>query len=195
MVLFMIVGLGQIIKDYTSYKGASLTMQSYRAIGKVSSKLTMNEKKFNNGYYYYDYYPSTMPTSYRNYIYVSTKGRKFLLNPQIKGLHNEVKVQKKSINNGIQIKLQHKISDNNGLLILPILGYKGLNYQTFINGRIVPNYIYKMNLAINKHRLNKSDTITVMYKNPWIYFYMIIISLIYDLYLIGYLKFKAKNQC
>ncbi len=188
MLFLTIVGSVIVIKSYFQTSCVSLNNNNYASVGKVAGKLHKNDIRINQDFYYYDYYPSAMPNSYRGTWYMSSKGRESLINPKIKGSNKAVEIDKKSINNGIQISAQHDIKSNSDI-ILPVLGYKGLSYQTAINGRNVSNHIDGMNLAINAHKLNPQDKITVKFHNPLIYSWMIAIALLYDLALIIYLRF------
>lgn len=188
MLFLTIVGSVIVIKSYFQTSCVSLNNNNYASVGKVAGKLHKNDIRINQDFYYYDYYPSAMPNSYRGTWYTSSKGRESLINPKIKGSNKAVEIDKKSINNGIQISAQHDIKSNSDI-ILPVLGYKGLSYQTAINGRNVSNHIDGMNLAINAHKLNPQDKITVKFHNPLIYSWMIAIALLYDLALIIYLRF------
>lgn len=196
MLFLTIVGSVIVIKSYFQTSCVSLNNNNYASVGKVAGKLHKNDIRINQDFYYYDYYPSAMPNSYRGTWYMSSKGRESLINPKIKGSNKAVEIDKKSINNGIQISAQHDIKSNSDI-ILPVLGYKGLSYQTAINGRNVSNHIDGMNLAINAHKLNPQDKITVKFHNPLIYSWMIAIALLYDLALIIYLRFitlKSKSS-
>lgn len=188
MLFLTIVGSVIVIKSYFQTSCVSLNNNNYASVGKVAGKLHKNDIRINQDFYYYDYYPSAMPNSYRGTWYMSSKGRESLINPKIKGSNKAVEIDKKSINNGIQISAQHDIKSNSDI-ILPVLGYKGLSYQTAINGHNVSNHIDGMNLAINAHKLNPQDKITVKFHNPLIYSWMIAIALLYDLALIIYLRF------
>lgn len=188
MLFLTIVGSVIVIKSYFQTSCVSLNNNNYASVGKVAGKLHKNDIRINQDFYYYDYYPSAMPNSYRGTWCMSSKGRESLINPKIKGSNKAVEIDKKSINNGIQISAQHDIKSNSDI-ILPVLGYKGLSYQTAINGRNVSNHIDGMNLAINAHKLNPQDKITVKFHNPLIYSWMIAIALLYDLALIIYLRF------
>lgn len=188
MLFLTIVGSVIVIKSYFQTSCVSLNNNNYASVGKVAGKLHKNDIRINQDFYYYDYYPSAMPNPYRGTWYMSSKGRESLINPKIKGSNKAVEIDKKSINNGIQISAQHDIKSNSDI-ILPVLGYKGLSYQTAINGRNVSNHIDGMNLAINAHKLNPQDKITVKFHNPLIYSWMIAIALLYDLALIIYLRF------
>lgn len=185
------VWCGQAVKNYISYTENVISNQSYASVGRVTGNLSKIDLKLNTQagkpMFYYDYYPSSMPVKYRETWLMSDQGRKTILNQQIKGSDSAVRVSKHSINNGIQIKPLQKIRSNTSL-ILPVLGYKGLKYQTFINGHQVTNHIQGMNLAINAHSLSQSNNITIMFKNPPIYAWIVIISLVYDLLLVAYLK-------
>ena len=188
MLLLTIVGSAIFIKLYSQDHSILLNNSNYASVGKVAGKLNREDISVNQDYYYYDYYPSAMPDSYRGTWRMSNKGREALINPKIKGSNKAVEIDKKSINNGIQINACHDIRSNSDL-ILPVLGYKGLKYQTAINGRNISNHIDGMNLAINTHKLNTKDKITVKFNNPLIYSWMIVIALLYDLALVIYLKF------
>lgn len=188
MLFLTIVGSVIVIKSYFQTSCVSLNNNNYASVGKVAGKLHKNDIRINQDFYYYDYYPSAMPNPYRGTWRMSSKGRESLINPKIKGSNKAVEIDKKSINNGIQISAQHDIKSNSDI-ILPVLGYKGLSYQTAINGRNVSNHIDGMNLAINAHKLNPQDKITVKFHNPLIYSWMIAIALLYDLALIIYLRF------
>lgn len=191
--LLISISFGQITRNYMHYNGPSLTTQSYEAIGKVTGKIDKQDIKLNKQSFYYDYFPSSMPSSYRGNKYMSANGRKFVIRPQIKGSNGVVSTDKRSLNNGIRLNPQRGIVSNRPL-ILPVLGYRGLNYQTFVNGHRVGNYVHGMNLALNIRSLKQSDNIAVKYNNPVVYSWMVVGALIYDLFLLLYLIDYTKKS-
>lgn len=194
--LLIIIWLGQATQNYISYTGPVITDRSYESVGRVTGNLSKEDLRINapagKPMYYYDYYPSSMPNTYRTTWQMSAQGRKTILDQQIKGSDDAVRINKQSINNGIQIKPKQDVYSDRSL-ILPVLGYRGLKYQTFVNGHRVGNHLDKMNLAIDAHTLKRSDKVVVIFKNPPIYSWIVVAALMYDLLLLVYLKFTSSK--
>lgn len=138
---------------------------------------------------YYDYYPYGVSSSLKSGFFLSKKGQQIVWNPTIKSGKNQVPIKKVAINNGVNITPKKSLTSTTGKITLPMLGYKSLNYQVRVNGKNVPYTINGLYLAIHQHHLGRSDVITVMFHNPTIYTWLMVIALVYVVLLISVLVY------
>lgn len=165
-----------------------LNDDTYKKVTLVTGHYNKNEQHVNQ-LMYYDYYPSGVPSSFKRTYVLSEKGRKMVLNPTIKSGKAQVPIKKVAINNGVNITPKGSLTSKTGKVILPMLGYKSLHYQIMVNGKKVPYTIDGLYLAIHQHHLSRSDVITVMFHNPTIYTWLMVIALIYVVLLISVLVY------
>lgn len=161
-----------------TYKAVTLIMGSYN-----------KEEQHVNQDMYYDYYPYGVSSSLKNGIFLSKKGQRIVWNPTIKSGKNQIPIKKVAINNGVNITPKKSLTSTTGKITLPMLGYKSLNYQVRVNGKNVSYTINGLYLAIHQHHLSRSDVITVMFHNPTIYTWLMVIALIYVVLLISVLVY------
>lgn len=161
-----------------TYKAVTLVMGSYN-----------KEEQHVNQDMYYDYYPYGVSSSLKNGIFLSKKGQRIVWNPTIKSGKNQIPIKKVAINNGVNIAPKKSLTSTTGKITLPMLGYKSLNYQVRVNGKNVSYTINGLYLAIHQHHLSRSDVITVMFHNPTIYTWLMVIALIYVVLLISVLVY------
>lgn len=161
-----------------TYKAVTLVMGSYN-----------KEEQHVNQDMYYDYYPYGVSSSLKNGIFLSKKGQRIVWNPTIKSGKNQIPIKKVAINNGVNITPKKSLTSTTGKITLPMLGYKSLNYQVRVNGKNVSYTINGLYLAIHQHHLSRSDVITVMFHNPTIYTWLMVIALIYVVLLISVLVY------
>lgn len=161
-----------------TYKAVTLVMGSYN-----------KEEQHVNQDMYYDYYPYGVSSSLKNGIFLSKKGQRIVWNPTIKSGKNQIPIKKVAINNGVNITPKKSLTSTTGKITLPMLGYKSLNYQVRVNGKNVSYTINGLYLAIHQHHLSRSDVITVMFHNPTIYTWLMVIALIYVVLLISALVY------
>ena len=161
-----------------TYKAVTLVMGSYN-----------KEEQHVNQDMYYDYYPYGVSSSLKNDIFLSKKGQRIVWNPTIKSGKNQIPIKKVAINNGVNITPKKSLTSTTGKITLPMLGYKSLNYQVRVNGKNVSYTINGLYLAIHQHHLSRSDVITVMFHNPTIYTWLMVIALIYVVLLISVLVY------
>lgn len=164
--------------DADTYKAVTLVMGSYN-----------KEEQHVNQDMYYDYYPYGVSSSLKNGFFLSKKGQRIVWNPTIKSGKNQIPIKKVAINNGVNITPKKSLTSTTGKITLPMLGYKSLNYQVRVNGKNVSYTINGLYLAIHQHHLSRSDVITVMFHNPTIYTWLMVIALIYVVLLISVLVY------
>lgn len=161
---------------------------TYKAVTLVKGSYNKEEQHINQDMYY-DYYPYGVSSSLKNGIFLSKKGQRIVWNPTIKSGKNQIPIKKVAINNGVNITPKKSLTSTTGKITLPMLGYKSLNYQVRVNGKNVSYTINGLYLAIHQHHLSRSDVITVMFHNPTIYTWLMVIALIYVVLLISVLVY------
>lgn len=160
---------------------------TYKAVTLVMGSYNKEEQHVNQDNVYYDYYPYGVSSSLKNDFVLSKKGQRIVWNPTIKSGKNQIPIKKVAINNGVNITPKKSLTSTTGKITLPMLGYKSLNYQVRVNGKNVSYTINGLYLAIHQHHLSRSDVITVMFHNPTIYTWLMVIALIYVVLLISVL--------
>lgn len=162
---------------------------TYKAVTLVMGSYNKEEQHVNQDNMYYDYYPYGVSSSLKNGFVLSKKGQRIVWNPTIKSGKNQIPIKKVAINNGVNITPKKSLTSTTGKITLPMLGYKSLNYQVRVNGKNVSYTINGLYLAIHQHHLSRSDVITVMFHNPTIYTWLMVIALIYVVLLISVLVY------
>lgn len=178
-----------VLSTYRNHKfNIPLNDGTYEKVTLIAGNYNKEEQHINQ-LMYYDYYPYGVSSSLKNGIYLSKKGRKLVLNPTIKSGETQVPIKKVAINNGVNITPKESLTSKTSKITLPMLGYKSLNYQVRVNGKNVPYTIDGLYLAIHQHHLSRSDVITVMFHNPTVYTWLMVIALIYVVLLISVLVY------
>lgn len=163
---------------------------TYKAVTLVRGSYNKEEQHVNQDMFY-DYYPYGVSSSLKlkNNVFLSKKGQRIVWNPTIKSGKNQIPIKKVAINNGVNITPKKSLTSTTGKITLPMLGYKSLNYQVRVNGKNVSYTINGLYLAVHQHHLSRSDVITVMFHNPTIYTWLMVIALIYVVLLISVLVY------
>lgn len=95
-------------------------------------------------------------------------------------------IAKNEVNNGVNIILNKDVKHNSqNKIVIPVLGYKSLNYRITVNNRKVKNGINRYGyIFIRKSKLVKGTNINIKYDIPQLYYWITCFSLIIFLFII-----------